>query len=390
MMTSETYAKYGLPETYKALLFTSNTSPPSITALPTPLPTAGTAIIKPLLSFVPHYIRDIFTNGNPRGYRYVLPMVPGSSTIARIVNVASDAPTLKPDQLVWIDPVVRARDRSGQILHGLHGGQTDQSWALMENEWRNGSWGELAKVPAENVHMLDESLLLRSKEDGGMGYKLEDLSYLSSLMVAYGGLRDVDLAPGETILIAPSTGPFGGSAVHVALSMGARVIAMGRNDAVLTGLKALDPGRITVVKMSGDVETDKTNIITAAHGKPVDVYFDMSPPTASQSAHIKAGILALRPKGRMSLMGGAAGDVGFPYYQIMAKGLRLQGTFMYTSDQAVGLIKLLESGVLRIGEERDIMCEGIFGLHEWSEAFEAAWKKGNRIGRFVLMAPNKA
>ena len=389
-MASKSHNDYGLPEAYKALLFTSNTSPPTITALPTPLPTAGTAIVKPLFSFIPHYIRDIFTNGNPRGYRYALPIVPGSSFIGRIVAAASDAPTLKPGQLAWIDPVVRGRDRSGQILHGLHGGQTDQSWALMAGEWRNGSWGELAKVPAENVHVLDEKVLLSSKADGGMGYTLEDLGYLSPLAVAYGGLRDVDLLPGETILIAPATGSFGGSAVHVALAMGARVIAMGRNDAVLADLKALNPSRVTVVKMSEDVDNDKNNIVSAAHGKPVDVYFDMSPPSASQSAHIKAGILALRPKGRMSLMGGAAGDVVFPYYQIMAKGLRLQGTFMYTPEQVVGLIKLLESGVLCIGNERNVKCEGVFGLEQWSEAFEAAWEKGNRMGRFVLLAPTKA
>lgn len=380
---------HDLPETYKALLFTSNTSSPSITTLSTPPLTAGTAIIKPLLSTVQHYFRDIFTNGNPRGYRYALPIVPGSSFIGRVVAAASDAPTLKPGQLAWIDPVVRGRDRSGQILHGLHGGQTDESWALMEGEWRNGSWGQLARIPAENVHILDERALLTPKEDGGMGYALEDLGYLSHLAVAYGGLRDIELLPGETVLVAPATGAFGGAAVHVALAMGARVIAMGRNEAVLADLKALDPSRVTIVEMSGDTDTDKTNILAGAHSKPVDVYFDISPPSASQSPHIKAGVLALRPKGRMSLMGGAAGDVAFPYYQIMAKGLRLQGTFMYTPEQVVGLTKLLESGVLRIGQERNIKCEGIFGLSQWSEAFEAAGERGNRMGRFVLLAPSK-
>jgi NADPH:quinone reductase-like Zn-dependent oxidoreductase len=56
--------------------------------------------------------------------------------------------------------------------------------------------------------------------------------------VPYGGLRDIDLKPGETIIIAPAAGSFGGAAVKLALAMGALVIAVGRNPEALKKLAA--------------------------------------------------------------------------------------------------------------------------------------------------------
>ena len=143
---------------------------------------------------------------------------------------------------MFVDPVLRARDAEGtvKILHGLNSGPGVEAKKLAaSDEWRDGSWAGLVKIPAENVHLLDEGVLLRRKEDGGLGYSLDDLGYLAQLSITYGGLRDVDVQPGETVLVAPATGSFGGSAVHVALAMGANVVAMGRNEEVLRELEGV-------------------------------------------------------------------------------------------------------------------------------------------------------
>src|SRR5262249_55254587 len=144
------------------------------------------------------------------------------------------------------------------------------------------------------------------------------------------------------------------------------VVAMGRNQEVLREVvAAAPPGRAVSVVISGDMETDRAAVVSAA-GRPVDVFFDISPPVARDSSHIKAGVLALRPGGRMSLMGGIVGDVGFPYYEIMTRGLKLQGTYMYTPKQVKELIRMVETGVLLIkGGVRG--CTGKFKLEEWEE-----------------------
>ena len=37
---------------------------------------------------------------------------------------------------------------------------TPKAKPLMDGEWRNSTWAEMAKFPFENVHVLDEELLL--------------------------------------------------------------------------------------------------------------------------------------------------------------------------------------------------------------------------------------
>lgn len=383
-----------IPTTYRALVITSASSPAQVQSLPTPALTPSTVLVRPLISNIVSYISSIFSQNNTRGYAYPVPVVPGASAIGRILASASDLPGFRPGQLVFLDPVLRAHDGSGaKILHALNGAQTETGKAMMEGEWRNGSWGEIVRVPAENVHLLDEERLF-----GRLGYRMTDMGYMASLMVAYAGLRDVDVRPGETVLVAPATGSFGGAAVHVALAMGADVVAMGRNEGVLEELrvaaaKSYPAGRLEVVKMTGGLESDMAAIGAAAkvlgsRKGTVDVYFDISPPNASGSSHIKAGILSLRQYGRMSLMGGAAGDVKMPYFEIMMRGLQLRGTFMYAPEQVDELIKLVETGKLKMGKDQaGFECVGVFGLEEWEEAFKVAGEEG-RMGRFALLAPN--
>jgi D-arabinose 1-dehydrogenase-like Zn-dependent alcohol dehydrogenase len=93
----------------------------------------------------------------------------------------------------------------------------------MTGEWRDWTYAEYAKVPLENCHPLDEERLLGKVENGGLGYEIEDVANAMGPLVPYGGLVDIRLQPGETIIIAPATGLFGGRAVEVALAMGARV-----------------------------------------------------------------------------------------------------------------------------------------------------------------------
>jgi NADPH:quinone reductase-like Zn-dependent oxidoreductase len=278
-----------IPPTYRGLLVTSASTPAQVTSIPTPALTPSTVLIRPIITNLVSYISTIFGSSNSRGYSYPVPLVPGAACIGRILSAASDLPSLKPGQLVFVDPVVRARDGSGvKILHALNGADTETGRAMMEGEWRDGSFGEIVRVPAENVHPLDEERLLSRSR--GLGYAMADLGYLASLLVAYGGLRDVDVRPGELVLVAPATGSFGGAAVHVALALGADVIAMGRNEEILNELEVVakrsyPAGRLKVVKMTGGLESDMAAISAAARELgsrrgTVDVYFDISPPNA--------------------------------------------------------------------------------------------------------------
>jgi threonine dehydrogenase-like Zn-dependent dehydrogenase len=255
----------------------------------------------------------------------------------------------------------------------------------MHGEWRDATYAEFAKVPLENCYALNEERLLGEVTKGGLGYSIDELGDLSKCCVPFGGLRDIGITAGETVIVAPATGPFGGGAVTVALAMGARVIAMGRNVEVLKGIQTNNPGRVEVVPITGNMEADLEALKSFG---PIDAYFDISPAAAEKSTHLKSGILALRHGGRVSLMGGIQGDISIPHSAIMHRDLTLKGKWMYSRQDVWDIIKMAQVGVLKLergggSSQRPIKK---FGLEEWDEAFTAA-AEGSGMGLKAVIIP---
>ena len=291
----------------KALVLKSTSEPPTIQTVPTPQPDIGSAVIRILAANVISYMRDIY-NGK-RQYPFPTPLIPGTSAIARIAAVGPDATKLKPGDLVLFDNTIRSRDDPSHVfLSAIIQGATAGSAKLMRDVYRDGSYAEYCRVPLESLYVFDEKRLTRSPGDGGLGYKIEELGSVCGILVPYGGLRDIELRAGQTVIVAPATGPFGGWAVAVALAMGARVIAMGRNKAALERLKKRVPlpERLETVPITGDLLADADAL--KQHGQ-IDAYFDIGPPEASGSTHIKSCILALRHSAKISFMGGYDGGM---------------------------------------------------------------------------------
>jgi NADPH:quinone reductase-like Zn-dependent oxidoreductase len=198
-----------------------------IKTLPTPQVSLGTAVCRVLQSQVLSYHREIY-NGQ-RNYPVPTPLVGGCSAVGRIIAVGADATILTPGQLVWIDCVIRGRDDpNNTFLIGIHEGMSEGTRKLSHNAWRDGTFSEYVKMPLENCIPLDEMRLCKE-----LGYSLQDLIYMAHLLVPFGGLRSIKLQPGETVIVCPATGGYGGAGVHVACAMGCRVIAMGRNETEL-------------------------------------------------------------------------------------------------------------------------------------------------------------
>ncbi|KAK5698475.1 hypothetical protein LTR17_023629 [Elasticomyces elasticus] len=108
--------------------------------------------------------------------------------------------------------------------------------------------------------------------------------------------------------------------------MGARVIAMVRNKASLEKLTKKVPlsERVETVT-SGDLLADADAL--KQHGQ-IDAYFDIGPPEASGSTHIKSCILALRHGAKISFIGGYGWDVAIPHLVIMHNNLRIYGRWI--------------------------------------------------------------
>jgi NADPH:quinone reductase-like Zn-dependent oxidoreductase len=230
---------------------------------------------------------------------------------------------LREGQLVYVDCVVKARDDPDSLfLSAVIEGFGEGSKKLMREVWRDGAFGEFARMPLENVIPLDEPRLVKE-----LGYSEERLVQIAALMVPFGGLRDLKIEPGETVVASPATGHYSAAGVQVAFAFGARVIAFARSAEKLKVLKEFvqrgDPGaRIETVISTGD--EDKDAKLLRQFGV-VDAVLDLTPSSASDSTFTKSAIKALRRGGRVSLMG-ATQNIGAA--EILTNSITLKGTFV--------------------------------------------------------------
>ncbi|KAF2814634.1 NAD(P)-binding protein [Mytilinidion resinicola] len=350
-----------------------------VKSLPTPQVETGSTIVRILAAGVISYQRQIYDG--TRDYPFPKPMVGGYSAIGRVVAVGRDAVSLQPNQLVYVDCVIRGRDDpEAMFLSAISDGVNASSARLMKDVWRDGVFAEFAKFPLESCVPLDEARLCQ-----GLGYDVKDLVYMSYLLVPFGGLRDIRVEPGETVVVCPATGGFGGAGVQVAVAMGARVIAMGRNEQELARLKAHvvegTPGAaIETVKMTGD--EDKDTAALQAFGL-IDAVLSLVPQSVGQSPHLNSAIMALRRKGRISLMG--ALDVGpIPSFHIVAKDITIKGKLMYEREDMRLFVKMLEGG--RFSRSPNFVDLKTFPLDDWKTALDIA-AEYTGIARLVAITP---
>ena len=370
------------PSHYRALVVDSIGADLRIEQRATPDAVPGSVVVRILASPVLSYQRDIYDG--TRDYPFSTPIVGGCSAVGRVVHVGPDATVLQPGNLVWVDCVVRGRDDADAVfLWGIHEGSTAGSKKLARSVWHDGTYAEIARVPLENCIPLDEDRLCASG-DRGLGYSPRDLIYLWHLSVPFGGLRSIDLKPGETVVVCPATGGFGGAGAHVAAALGARVIAMGRNEEELGRLKTfirkgMSSARVETVRITGDKEADTASL--KAFGT-IDAVLDLPPPAAAQSTHLLSAVAALRRGGRISIMGSVG--LNIIDWNFLANDLVAKAKLMYDREDLLLFVKMLEAGLFARGA--DLVETKYFALEDWQEAFEEATVHTG-VGRIVALSP---
>ncbi|KAF4974356.1 hypothetical protein FZEAL_8734 [Fusarium zealandicum] len=377
-----------LPSTMKGLVLHDDNSITLETDLPFPSPTPGSVTLRVLANpSNPNFIHMIRGDEGAHQFTQPRPLVPGSNCIGRVVAVGPDAVSLKVGQLVVIEAFVRGRDdTSVNILWTMYDGQTEDSKRLHRDVWRDGSFAEYVRSPLENTYPLDEEALCGPVSEGGLGYSIEDLVHIIPHSVAYGGLRSINLQPGETLVISPATGLFSGAAVSVAIAMGANVIALSRSSAGIEKLKSQFPS-VRTIQVTGELETDTAAIVAAAGKRPPDAFIDLSPPAATGNNTVTACMMSIRPYGRIVLMGGRLdSNIPISWPLMMLKNLTIKGGFMYEREDIRMLIRLLEDGRLKLGKENGYKVVSSFPLEEWDKCADATVEHTS-FGSVVVLVP---
>lgn len=367
-----------LPDSHRALVLESIKDGLNVKTIPTPQPEIGSAIVQIEATGVISYHREVY-NGE-RNYSLPTPLVGGLSAIGRVVSLGADGTTLEIGQLVYVDCVIHGRDDpDAMFLSAINEGGSDASKKLMRDAWRDGTFAEYAKVPLENCVPLDEGILCEK-----LGYSVQELMYIGHLLVPFGGLRDIKVEPGETVLICPATGGYGGAGVQVAIAMGARVIAMGRNEKELSRLKehvlnGNPHANIQAVKMTQDEAKDTAALQGLG---PIDAVLDFTPPQGSESSHLRSAMQVLRRGGRISEMGFVKNPT-VPWV-FVAKDIAIKGKLMYDRIDMLQFVKMLQAGLFPRG--KNFVDTKTFKLENWKEGLdEAAVHTG--IGKLVSLVP---
>ncbi|KAF2451057.1 GroES-like protein [Karstenula rhodostoma CBS 690.94] len=373
-----------LPTTHRALVLTDKSLPLAVKTLPTPTAIHGSAVVEIFSAGVLSYHREVYNGAESHAhYSLPTPLVTGMSGIGRIAALGPDATALQPGQLVFVDCMIRARDDpETAFLLAIHDSGTPGSRKLARDVWRDGTFAEYARVPLENCVPLDEKRLC-----GELGYDVHDLMYMDYLIVPFGGLRDIGLEPGETVVVSPATGGYGGAAVMVAVAMGARVIAMGRNEAELARLKkhvlsGSPSASIETVKITGDETADAESL--KAFGA-IDAAIDFTPPKGASSSHVKSVVRAIRKGGRISLMG--LNENPIVPWLVVSKNISLKGKLMYEREDLVSFAKMLKTGLFPRGKH--LVDTKIFSLEDWKECLDVA-AEHTGIGRRVVFSPKSS
>src|SRR3954452_5092275 len=340
----------------KAAVLKAFGSPLAIETIPEPVLGSGEVIVDVLASRVLAYANEVFSG--ERKYILQLPIVPGPGAIGRVRATGPDATHLSVGDFVYCDPTVRSRDDARSpdiILQGLTAG-SDAALPL-QRYYRDGAWAEQMRVPTENAIAIGAIAEADAARWCALG----------TLLVPYGGFLAARLQPGEIVLVNGATGSFGSAAVAVALGMGAEgVVATGRNEQALTELTRRFGARVRSVPMRGHEADDRARILQAAPG-PIDCVLDILPPAAN-AVQVRTAILAVRPYGRVVLMGGVGmqGGAGLelPYPWMMRNCITLRGQWMYPPHASTQMAGLIRSGLVDL----DHFEVTLFGLDHANEA----------------------
>ena len=332
---------------------------------PTPAPAPTGVIVRVETAMVLSYHREVLDG--TRNYALPpAPFVPGTDAVGVVEAVGSQVVHVKAGQRVLLIPHLVIDERTtdpAQILVGhtalgtLRNDEAARATRALQAHWRDGCFAEKAHWPAAAVTALDGLEQVSS---------LTALA-LSRLIVPYGGLLRARLEPGHVVIVNGATGQYGSAGVMVALAMGAsRVVAAGRNAAVLHDLAASLGPRVAPAVLTGDWKKDIGTLLDAAGGR-ADLALDLLGEATSTETTL-ATLRALRRGGRLALMGTATVPLPLVLQEMMVNDWEVMGVFMYPKNAPAQLVRLAASGLLDLTRVRPHS----FPLSDFPEAMDAA------------------
>ncbi|KAJ1561168.1 hypothetical protein HK405_004733 [Cladochytrium tenue] len=134
------------------------------------------------------------------------------------------------------------------------------------------------------------------------------------------------------------------------------------------------------VTITGNAEADAAALEAAAPAGHVDAIVDLSPLVAKDSTHVRSG--------RACMMGVNPNDLALPYSYAVQNSITVHGQYMYDRHIPRELMKLAETGVLKLGKDGGNEIVGTLPFERFEEALALSVRMGGGFGQSVIMFPH--
>jgi len=268
------------------------------------------------------------------------PMILGHESAGTIVEVGADVPADRVGERVSIEP-----QRACRVCAQCKAGRYNlcPSMEFYATPPIDGAFAEYAVIQADYAHRIPDSM------------SIEAAALCEPLSVGIWANRKAGTEPGSRVLIA-GAGPIGIVAAQVARAFGASEVIV--SDIVeLRREQALRLGATRVIDPTAESADDELG------GLEVDAFIDAS----GAAPAVRAGILAVRPAGRVVLVGMGKPDLELPVARIQNRELLVTGVFRYAGTWPLA-IELAATGRVDL----DALVSGRFGLDRVEEALTTA------------------
>jgi alcohol dehydrogenase len=246
------------------------------------------------------------------------PFTPGSEAAGTIEAVAEDAGDIRPGTRVFCDSFIERRVGHDSAFMGCFA-MTPGGQRLLAN-WPGGALATHMLLPAENVSSIERALSRTS---------MDTLTRLGWFGTAYSAFERTNFRAGRTVSVLGANGLLGVCAVLLALAMGAsRVVAVGRSEAKLARLRALD----------SRVETTTE--------PPTGIDLAISATSGNDPSFIERSLPGLRDGGALVILATPGKPPSIS--SLVGRNLSLQGSMWFPRKTISTLVDMIASGVLNV------------------------------------------
>lgn len=292
-----------------------------------------------------------------------LPAIYGLDPAGEVVAVGRHVDGLTPGQRVYVNPArtcgACVKCRRGDTVScssftfAGYFGFGPGSRKIFER-YPSGGFGEYMVAPASSIVTIPDNL------------SYEQASRFGYLGTSYAALCHGQAGPKTSVLINGGTGTLGVGATLLALAMGVpKILAVARNEQLLSELKALAPSRIETFSTLNGACTEWAKQQTDGFGP--DVVIEALGPEAPVEVTL-AAMHSVSRGGRIVVIGGMDKEIPISPIWLMCNQISYLGSAWFTTAQGQDMAVMAEAGTLNMARFE----QKRFELNQVNEALEAA------------------